>query len=956
MNYIILSKKISDDIETKYKSEVSKYNYTGTLDSYIINLLSFEGAYKLFNRYSNRNEYQLIGKHCCLYMEEARNYNNCFYAKHFSFFRTDDEYLSKLAQTIDLPGAWSVVPFFESFDLPVYDAVSVDCIINNLKPSYMEFSNFKNDLKTWDVYNTKLREYEEKKELDSEVAITNVVLENNIFMLTLNDLPEHYKVEEMVSILIEGNKYFEKLGIISKIEKATKTLEIPCENYTFIKAYNQNNIGRFLKVRTIDFGAKARLNRQNKALKRLYQNESANENLMDILYGDFNWDESKENTLTTNDTTGLFGSNIYQKEAYVGAINSKDFFMIQGPPGTGKTTIITELVKHAVANEQKVLVTSETNIAVDNVLERVNSAKNVVPVRLGNIERVSDSCKQYLPEIISDSILYDVKSKNSFFNENGVNKQALIHDCNITFIKTETELRNKINNQKEQIHVNSDYKMLYEKITKFEELVLTLNELYNQIFDDEQQYFILKKRLETLETEKAKIEERISLVDNSVMSAGLQCDTNSNEQQKAVLNNSLFLCSKEIDTVKNAISCNKYEIVVASYKRKMRRFEKAKEEMMLLFPSAYSIMAKVHQVKESLELITRLENDIEYLKIKHETDLNEIEKDCARKNELWDISKDIRAEWLSVIDTPEVKEEIEQIYISRTNVVFATCTGISSEHNGHFAETDYDYVIVDEAAKCNTLDLLIPITMGKKIVLVGDHKQLYPMLDTDLIKDELTTEQKEELKTNILFKRLFEEKVPDGFKSTLRNQYRMEKNISQFVSDTFYNSKLICEKEVEKSDSMVWIDCEDSEEIYKDPSYQNPKEAGVIISLLTKLDKILKPNTSVGVICTYRAQANYVRKLISNNYWNNIDVECDTVDAFQGKEKHTIIFNTVLSKKILPFIKDENRVNVAVSRAQDQLFVVGSTKLIKTSDSGVLRKLFEYIKAHGELYGSKYVR
>jgi superfamily I DNA and/or RNA helicase len=292
----------------------------------------------------------------------------------------------------------------------------------------------------------------------------------------------------------------------------------------------------------------------------------------------------------------------------------------------------------------------------------------------------------------------------------------------------------------------------------------------------------------------------------------------------------------------------------------------------------------------------------------------------------------------------------------QTNAVFATCTGIASTDNGRFAEACYDYVIIDEAAKCNMLDLLIPSTMGKKLILVGDHKQLYPMLETECIKDELTEEQIKELREHILFKWMYEENIPEKFKIMLNRQYRMEKNISEFVSSRFYDGKLICEKDKENQSSMVWVDCEESEEVNKGTSYQNPNEAQVIVKLLSRLDETYKKGTAVGIICTYKAQAEYIKSLIKDKVWNNIDIECSTVDAFQGKEKHTIIFNVVRSKAITNFIKDENRINVAVSRAQEYLYVVGSAALVKNGKSGVLRDLYEYIRNHGDLQNSRYVR
>ena len=110
------------------------------------------------------------------------------------------------------------------------------------------------------------------------------------------------------------------------------------------------------------------------------------------------------------------------------------------------------------------------------------------------------------------------------------------------------------------------------------------------------------------------------------------------------------------------------------------------------------------------------------------------------------------------------------------------------------------------------------------------------------------------------------------------------------------------------------------------------------------------------MICTYKAQAAYIGSLIKNIKWMNIVPECSTVDAFQGKEKHTVIFNTVRSVKISSFVRDENRVNVAVSRAREVLYVVGNASLMKQAHSGVLNYLYDHIRTNGEIRNAEFMR
>lgn len=956
MNHIILSDKVSQMVQTEYERFVSSYGYTGNIDSFIDDQFSFDRHYKILNRCTEKREYQLIGKNVRLFMEIDRKCSDWFYARRLVRFDSENEYYSKLSQTVDLPGEWTVVLFSDSFGLPVTNTTDIQELIGSFKASYKEFYEFEGKWSTWDLYNSKLKELEEKQEIDSEKYVRSVILENNVFTIRLDDFSEFYVEDAPLCIRFEGQSRFTYIGRIDEVRRDKCEIDVLCDDNTLIRNFNENNLGVAIQARVVDFGTKARLSRQNAAMKKLFQDESSNENLKDILSGDFQWTADNDDEVSIVEASGLFGSNIRQKEAYVKALNAPDLFMIQGPPGTGKTTIITALVRYIISKEGKVLVSSETNIAVDNVLERISRAKGVIPVRLGREERIEDECKKFMPEKISTSIIEDARTQNAFFDENGVNQQALIDKCVALWEKRKREVDDEIDKLKGNMGLDCDIEKLRFKITKYENLLYEINEQHEKIIHDEGDYYALKKKQSELLKEKSNLEERLLLLSDKDFSSGFHQEQRNASADAVALQKKLNLIESKLKDVSVLLSQNAYEVSAASYKRKIRRYEKNKAEFMELFSPCESINARIREIGSTIDDIYVLEEQLRSIENSFQREIESIKKDCERQEKLWKSSKEIRAEWMSAIQEQEVKEDIERIYMRRTNAVFATCTGIASADNGRFADMDYDYVIVDEAAKCNMLDLLIPLTMGKKIILVGDHKQLYPMLETDGLKDELTEDQIRELKEHILFKWLYEESIPSEYKVMLDRQYRMEKNISEFISSRFYDGKLICEKDRENPSSMTWVDCEDSKEEGKGTSFRNVTEAKTVIALLAHLDEEYEKGTSVGIICTYKAQANYIQSQIGNRQWKNIKVECSTVDAFQGKEKHTIIFDIVRSENITGFVKDENRVNVAVSRAQEYLYVVGSVELMKSGRAGVLFDLYNYIRLHGELRNSRYMR
>ena len=98
---------------------------------------------------------------------------------------------------------------------------------------------------------------------------------------------------------------------------------------------------------------------------------------------------------------------------------------------------------------------------------------------------------------------------------------------------------------------------------------------------------------------------------------------------------------------------------------------------------------------------------------------------------------------------------------------------------------DFDYVIVDEAAKATFPELAVSLNKARKIILVGDHQQLPPVLDTELIRDNREKIDEENLMEGI-FEKLYD-MFPEGNKHRLTVQYRMHPTIGTLISHVFYN-------------------------------------------------------------------------------------------------------------------------------------------------------------------------
>ena len=303
------------------------------------------------------------------------------------------------------------------------------------------------------------------------------------------------------------------------------------------------------------------------------------------------------------------------------------------------------------------------------------------------------------------------------------------------------------------------------------------------------------------------------------------------------------------------------------------------------------------------------------------------------------------------------EKEIERIIEKYANVTAATCQ--QSMEVGRFAmNTTYDLVIVDEAARANPLDLLIPVSMGKQVILVGDHKQLPHMLDPDVVKQFETDEKMQELGVlqESLFERLFNmfSRSEGRVKRTARlsKQYRMHPVIGEFASDNFYSEYKLDSSEVKVEDKtahlnglyndrpIAWINLDKNNygmEIGR-RSKKREKEAARIIKEVKKVLAIA-PKKSIGIISFYKSQSDYLKDIAKTELTDaqNDRVEIGTVDAFQGKEFDVVFLSCVRANVIdledrrhrIGHIDDLSRLCVSFTRARQLMVAVGDRETVE---------------------------
>lgn len=320
-------------------------------------------------------------------------------------------------------------------------------------------------------------------------------------------------------------------------------------------------------------------------------------------------------------------------------------------------------------------------------------------------------------------------------------------------------------------------------------------------------------------------------------------------------------------------------------------------------------------------------------------------------------------EWVDRLGT--LRGNFEEFLAKTRSLVCGTCVGLGRSQFG-VANNRYDWVIVDEAARATPGELAVAIQSGRRVLLVGDHRQLPPLYTEPVVRKiaaDLQWPDRATL-TRSDFERAFESDYGRQVGATLRTQYRMAPPIGELVSACFYPVPLDpgrgdpepwFDQLPERVRSIVtWIDTSDAgregHDRPKFPGFDNAYEAREIIDLLrsicttgTFIQALMRDSAEdekpIGVICMYAEQERLLLRLLSEQDWATGYrrlIKIDTVDSYQGKENRIIIVSTTRnnSRYEQGFLSSRERVNVAISRAMDRLVVVGAARMWRERHQG----------------------
>lgn len=930
--YKELKKYIERDIEKNYvfKSQGMSYIFFGKLKD------------------SEKEEYSLLGINSILTLERKEmsfiKDNKTEFIEAFSVVKEEGINNNSEKYNYTLIKIKENIKFTEDI-LEYVEDMEIKARINQLKNDSSSY------LKIWEAYADKEKKIL-RENLDTYYKISDVKVKSGetfLFEIQLNKKHSFKEGDTLIitkenpEILIENDSDEVEKNFFKNLEYVEVTIEKVPTNSSILISCNQEKDLEEEKDSYIFYsikGDKTVNDRREKARELIANNKTPMRELNLIIEGKKVTKEKVGNyeALSIQTKESLFPKyepTENQKEAIQIALNTPDIAIIQGPPGTGKTTVITAILQRLSEERKEVgnisgnnLLTSFQHDAVNNALSRIKILG--LPAEKYGIkggmeeELINKNFKNYINKVI-----------NIYYEENPEFKRA----------SEENELKEIYKDYADRVKESLDeieIKTLIGKLKSFsrkyqltEEILEELRKIEDDCRGVRKNYFIDKSYFY-----KIPISE------------------------KMLADNGRYFIEKSVEKIEEAIKDK--EIQASNFSEELKILENSLAENKINFsllkgckisilskltPVEYPFMDKAfnQKIAEIFEKITLIINNIvrenknfkERIKLKY---LDELENNPLRV-------RDTIREYITTFGATCQQTQGKEIFKAKKRML---------ENKGNTRELynqsrTYENVLIDEAARSNPPDLLIPMSMAKKrIILVGDHKQLPHLIDENILeylKDEEGKKEGQDVKTFIeeqIKKSMFEKlktsceelEKYDGIKRVimLNRQYRMHPKMGTFVSNHFYEGKLENGLEADKFDNRLkglegkafaWFDVSNkySEEKKRKSYYRNIEAKEIAKFIYRNIDNEEAKGKNFGIITFYSSQRDEILKELSNkknkayegqdlivirenNSYRINDkykysteegigekIRIGSVDAFQGMEFNFVCLSMVRSNK-----------------------------------------------------------
>lgn len=446
-----------------------------------------------------------------------------------------------------------------------------------------------------------------------------------------------------------------------------------------------------------------------------------------------------------------FPPNQMQLEAIVKGILTEDLLLVLGPPGTGKTTVIETWVEYYLSRGQRVLISSQNNAAVDNVLERLGKNENREIVRLGRDEKVQENCRKFIPENRVKAMREACKSNSEQL------ETKLLRDWEQldAYMEALTALRDL---RRELADVTKKMKPGMEQMKTACGLLQTSSEELERVRSQIEFCQLRIKRYGIFLEESRKKGLWARLMEFGLRS---RAKYHSRELAKTVKEQTPVLAEKQkayagaCRNLEQQLQLLRTEGLLDRHSRIQTQISQTEQRILgeadgrdglvPVFRSALKDAAPLGQFvqprREDLKKLTFLERQIavmEQAKVSAEKILN-----ASRQ-------------WVQAALKGDRNEVFEEIMLAGCQVVGATCIGINS--NKLFRDVQFDVTVIDESGQIQLQNALVPISRSPKTLMLGDYKQIPPIVNEDIAAscrmEDISTELYEQSFFEYLFEKL----------------------------------------------------------------------------------------------------------------------------------------------------------------------------------------------------------
>ena len=561
------------------------------------------------------------------------------------------------------------------------------------------------------------------------------------------------------------------------------------------------------------------------------------------------------------------------------ALSSPDFTLVQGPPGTGKTTFIAEIVAQLIAGKEdaRVLLSSQTHVAVDHAAVKLAGLCDLRMVRVGPAEKVDAAAQSLTVPAQLRRWHADAQKRakswlDAWGQERGIGPEALQAYATVAELSVTEPSVARL--QARLVELDQEEERLLDVLTDPQRAAPSATSTGEMVADAEDQLAAVQDEAETRQRELSALHD------------------DRERQQRALLEQ---LGRSEIP------SAAELEAVLAE------RFPVKPADL-----GAYRALVKLQD------------------------------------------------EWLVRFGQGE---GFTEALLSSAQVVAGTCVGLAGSMDD---QEPFDLAIVDEASKATPTEALVPMVRSRRWVLVGDERQLPPYVDGELI-DEGVLEGHGLVRADLeetLFAQLGGT-LPEDRRLVLSEQHRMLRPIGDLIGHCFYDDGLRSSRPAQSDfkcltktfpGPVMWYSTarmRGRREKRVGTTYWNESELRLIRKLVNQLQERAASNDErleVAVISGYGEQARRVQRDLRPHdpKWTHLMIDVHPVDSFQGQESDVVIYSVTRSnaENELGFLRSEQRINVAMSRAQDALIIVGDHRFCRQARGGEnpFSKVLEHIE------------